>query len=360
MSLAVQLIEHENDCDRGVECACKPRKGHSAASIFRKFHSGLLQRISSAVKPLLTFANQVSRVHWVLTFVFIDYDNVVPFEPKIHPMYDFIHLDEKWFYITLVDRKYYLCLDEDVPHRIVQHKSHIQKLMFLAAVARPRFSVIPSEVFDGKIGIWGFFELTPAKRSSKNRAAGTMEVKCVNVTKARYREMLISDLLPAIREKWPTGNQYPIKLQHDNSRAHISHNDPIFMAESMRDGYVITIEPQSPNSPDTNTLDLGLFRAIQSKQHENTANSMEQLHDHILSAFWNMNPYYLEKVFLSLQFCMVEILKCKGNNEYKLPHMGKDKFFKQHKKLPESLVIPFDVYQQAVDFRDDNIAALAQ
>ena len=88
--------------------------------------------------------------------------------------------------------------------------------------------------------------------------------------------------------------------------------------------------------------------------------SMEQLHDNILSAFWNMNPYYLEKVFLSLQFCMVEILKCKGNNEYKLPHMGKDKFFKQHKKLPESLVIPFNVYQQAVDFRDDNIAALAQ
>ena len=121
------------------KCACKPLKGHSAASIFRKFHSGLLQRISSAVKPLLTFANQVSRVHWVLTFVFIDYDNVVPFEPKIHPMYDFIHLDEKWFYITLVDQKYYLCLDEDVPHRIVQHKSHIQKLMFLAAVARPRF-----------------------------------------------------------------------------------------------------------------------------------------------------------------------------------------------------------------------------
>ena len=317
MSLAVQLIEHENDCDRGVECACKPRKGHSAASIFRKFHSGLLQRISSAVKPLLTFANQVSRV---------------PFEPKIHHMYDFINLDEKWFYITLDDRKYCLCLDEAVPHRIVQHKSHIQKLMFLAAVARPRFSVIPSEVFDGKIGIWGFFEHTPAKRSNKNRAAGTMEVKCVNVTKARYREMLISDLLPAIREKRPTGNQYPIKLQHDNSRAHISHNDPIFMAESMRDGYVITIEPQSPNSPDTNTLDLGLFRAIQSKQHKNTANSMEQLHDHILSAFWNMNPYYLEKVFLSLQFCMVEILKCKGNNEY--PTWEKTNFSNNTKNFP--------------------------
>ena len=27
----------------------------------------------------------------------------VPFEPKISAMYDLVHIDEKWFYITLVD-----------------------------------------------------------------------------------------------------------------------------------------------------------------------------------------------------------------------------------------------------------------
>ena len=96
-------------------------------------------------------------------FVFIDYDSGVPFEPRIHHMYDVIHVVEKWFYITLVDIKYYLCLDEDVPHRVVQQKSHIQKLMFLAAVARPRFLVIPSEVFDGKIGICFFLAHTSQK-----------------------------------------------------------------------------------------------------------------------------------------------------------------------------------------------------
>ena len=43
------------------------------------------------------------------------------FEPKINAMYDIVHIDEKWFYITLVDRRYYLCLDEEVPNRAVQH-----------------------------------------------------------------------------------------------------------------------------------------------------------------------------------------------------------------------------------------------
>ena len=358
MCLAVQLTDHEPNCDRGVDCECKPMQGHLYSSLLRKFTNGLLKRVTSAVKPLLTFENEVARVHWVLIFVFIDYNSGVPFEPKISAMYDLVHIDEKWFYITLVDRRYYLCVDEEVPHRAVQHKSHVQKLMFLAAGARPRFSVNPAEVFDGKIGIWGFFENVPAKRTSKKRPAGTLELKCVNVNKDRYRDMLISNVLPSIREKWPTANQFPIKLQHDNSRAHISSNDPQFLSEAMRDGFEISIEPQCPNSPDTNILDLGLFRAIQSKQHQNTANTMEELHDQVVSAYWGMHPYYLEKVFLSLQLCMIEILKQKGSNKYKLPHMGKDKLFRENAKLPASLTVPFEVYQQAVAFRDANTHVL--
>ncbi|KAE9221942.1 hypothetical protein PF002_g15424 [Phytophthora fragariae] len=38
------------------------------------------------------------------------------------PMYDVVHLDEKWFY----------------KKKFVQSKRHIKKVMFLCAVARPR------------------------------------------------------------------------------------------------------------------------------------------------------------------------------------------------------------------------------
>ena len=79
--------------------------------------------------------------------------------------------------------------------------------------------------------------------------------------------MLINDLLPAIRQQWPTGNQMPITIQQDNSRAHIKVDDPEFMAAACMDGFEIAIKPQSPNSSDTNALDLGLFCVIETKQH---------------------------------------------------------------------------------------------
>ena len=94
MCLAVQLTEHNPNCDCGVDCECKPAKSHSYSSLFRKFTNGLMKRVTSAVKPLLTVGNEVVRVNWVLVFVFIDYNSGVSFEPKIDAMYDIVHIDE--------------------------------------------------------------------------------------------------------------------------------------------------------------------------------------------------------------------------------------------------------------------------
>ena len=52
--------------------------------------------------------------------------------------YDCIHVDEKWFHIKKVAKKYYLGPNELPPERTTCHKSHITKVMFLCAVARPR------------------------------------------------------------------------------------------------------------------------------------------------------------------------------------------------------------------------------
>ena len=104
--------------------------------------------------------------------------NSLPHTPTFLNMYYVIHVDEKWFYITLVDRTFYLCNDEDIPVRAVKHKSHLQKIMFITAVARPRFQDSAC-AFDGKIGIWPFLEEVPAKKASKNRPKGTIELKPV-------------------------------------------------------------------------------------------------------------------------------------------------------------------------------------
>jgi hypothetical protein len=71
-------------------------------------------------------------------------------------MENIIHIDEKWFNATKKDKTYYLHPLEPEPYRTVQNKNAIEKVMFLSAVARPRFDDEGNCTFDGKIGIWPF------------------------------------------------------------------------------------------------------------------------------------------------------------------------------------------------------------
>ena len=60
-------------------------------------------------------------------------------------------------------KRYYLVPGEDEPARTCKSKTFITKVMFLAAVARPRFDGLGNEVFSGKIGIFPLSTLEPAK-----------------------------------------------------------------------------------------------------------------------------------------------------------------------------------------------------
>ena len=98
-------------------------------------------------------------------------------------MYNDVHVDEKWFYLSRESESYYLIPDEDKPLCTYKNKRFIIKVMFLAG-AQPRFDTHWNEEFSSKIGIFPFMYKEPAKRSSKNRVAGTLETKAVvSVTK---------------------------------------------------------------------------------------------------------------------------------------------------------------------------------
>ncbi|ETV89852.1 hypothetical protein H310_15308, partial [Aphanomyces invadans] len=49
-----------------------------------------------------------------------------------------------------VKRKFYVYEDEEVAKRAVKSKSHTTKVMFLAAIARPRFDHHAKKTSDGK------------------------------------------------------------------------------------------------------------------------------------------------------------------------------------------------------------------
>ncbi len=73
-------------------------------------------------------------------------------------MHEYMHLDEKWFYLTINAAKYIVTNKESSSYRHCRRKKTMKKVMFLLAVARPRFDEDRDAVFDGNSGLWLFVE----------------------------------------------------------------------------------------------------------------------------------------------------------------------------------------------------------
>ena len=127
--------------------------GVKKSTLHRWFKKGLLRRHSSTLKPLLTEQNKRDRLQWCLSM--LD-PRTLPHEPKFRAMQNIIHMDEKWFNTTSKYTKYYMLPGEDDPHRTVQNKNRIGKVMFLSALGRPIYDDAGNCIFDGKIGLWPF------------------------------------------------------------------------------------------------------------------------------------------------------------------------------------------------------------
>jgi len=77
---------------------------------------------------------------------------LLPHDPTFKIMYNIVHIDEKWFYLMKMSMKYYLLLEEDECQRCCKSKNVIMKIMFLTAIARPRFDYEGKEtlLYQGK------------------------------------------------------------------------------------------------------------------------------------------------------------------------------------------------------------------
>ena len=279
-------------------------------------HRDVCRVHTSSLKPTLTEENKMSRMELALSFV--DKNNTSKFET----MEDLNHIDEKWFYLTKDGQRFIIAADEEEPYRHVQHKSFLTKIMFLCAVARPRYDTRRNAWFDGKIGIWPIGKWEPVKWSSKKHAKGMPVWKNQCITRDVYREYLIEKFLPAVKEKWPTCNAR-IRLQQDGAKSHIMEDDVEFKEAVDEIGLNLTVFTQSPNSPDTNILHLGFFRAIQSFNDDCPANE-EELIKLVEKAYGEYPFCKLNRVWLTLQSCLNMIIENDGGNDYKILHMGKE------------------------------------
>ncbi|RHY54971.1 hypothetical protein DYB30_011324 [Aphanomyces astaci] len=91
-----------------------------------------MTRRSSWTRPCLKPKQKEARRDFCLQF------RTQPPNDVIGDMQDVVHLDEKWFYMTKLRRRFLVWHDEKIIPRHLQSKSHITKVMFLVAVARPR------------------------------------------------------------------------------------------------------------------------------------------------------------------------------------------------------------------------------
>lgn len=95
---------------------------------------------------------------------------------------------------------YYFLADDDEPYRTSNNKNYLGKVMFLVAVAIPRFDDEGKETYSEKIGVFPLVQQVATKRSNVNRLSGTLETKLIasmiiEVTHWFYINKVLPDLL---------------------------------------------------------------------------------------------------------------------------------------------------------------------
>ncbi|CAM9889093.1 unnamed protein product [Discosporangium mesarthrocarpum] len=244
------------------------------------------------VKPVLSDKQKRDRVGFALSHMHRKGGTGL----VVDDIYDWVHVDEKWFYVMTGEES--TCAEQAIHHQGD----------FLAAVARPR--MISDEVwFDGKIRIWPIADTVAAMCSSKNPKKGPMMLQPATINAERYKELMIDKVIPAIKVRMPRPPGHTIFVQQVGAKPHTGGG-----------GW-----RQPANLPDLNVNDLGFFYSIQQLKEDVGLSSPEDLVEATMEAL-DVYPWEtLEQIWHGLFAVFVEVLASKGDNSYKLPHLGKEK-----------------------------------
>ena len=301
---------------------------------------------TSSLKPSLSAENKAQRLLYCLSFVEKrPYSTRAEREWYFQDMYDTVHVDEKWFYLTKDHRRYLLAPGENAPVRSVQHKSHIEKVMFL----RLRHDYGTNAMRDGKIGMWPVGDEVKAKRNGKHLKKGDAKWKNKNIDSDVYLE-LMEEVVISIAMNWPRGQwsdpSFRVRIQQDGAKVHTSARfqerwECLLMDMVERgllpDIHKVYLDTQPSNSPDLNINDLGLFAALQAQYEKSCPRNALELIEQVLRAHAEYPAKKINHLFLTLQACMNEIIVSQGNNDYVIPHLSKAKLEREG-RLP--VVLP--------------------
>ena len=293
----------------------------------------------NSLKPVLTEENKVA---WLIMALESRNPNDLL---KFLDMMDRVHVDEKWFFLSRQRERYLLLPEEKNPKRCVKSKSHITKVMFLCAVACPRFNTSANSWWDGKLGIWPIGGWEPAQRASKNRPRGTLVWKNKPVTKGVIESYSFLSCCQQLLKNGRGRTGYRERFGFSKTEPKVILTQMIKSLEkqykirnSMRDC------TRKRRTRQMLTYLIWVFRAIQSFNDAAPKNE-EDLIKSVQLAYNNYPRTKLNWTWLTLQSVFNQIILCNGDNEYDIQHLSKEKL-KRAGKLP----IVLDVVDEASAF----------
>jgi hypothetical protein len=337
-----------------VDLFCAQYLAEFGVSVSRSSMERYLADLGAADKsiylaPALSDKQRMQRLEFILGLVHHSGHGLYVFRKEVR-----IHVDEKWFFVQELKMKVrYLPCEERPKERTVIHKSHIQKIMFLAAIGRPEAFTVDGVThhFNWKIGIFPFVKWVPAARNSKNRAKGTDVMEDISVDAEAYYDIMTrpGGLLDTLKTACPYLKGMHIIIQHDGAKPHNGKGNLVKLNEyGQLDGWDIVIDTQPPQSPDLNKCDLCFFHSMQRAANRLKAlcKTREKLLESVRLAYVEYDPLMLERIEGIQHEIYRRVLIDEGGNQFDMPHSGV--WSRQNRgEDPCDRVVPNDVYNKA-------------
>lgn len=312
-----------------------------------------------AVKPSLTDVQRDNRVIFVLDMR--DKRQGLNHTPYFKSQLNVVHIDESWFWLQLEGERIRILPDTIIPEcDTTRHKSHIVKVMFLTAIARPQEDP-DGNWFEGKIGIWPCVVEELTKRDSKNRPAGIPEYKPRSLHSKFYSELILGPggVLETVKQKLHWHKESGLILQHDGATPHNGGgNADAFAAAGKVDGWNIEFVTQPAQSPDLNLLDLSFFHALkcQSNKLKLESKNIEGLINRVKEAYNNYPWDKIDHMWAHLFTAYNAILRDIGGNQYGSAHDNLRTKGKGRKSIVD-LKIDLEAYNNAVNYINEKNSA---
>ncbi|KAL6575274.1 hypothetical protein OROMI_012559 [Orobanche minor] len=153
-------------------------------------------------------------------------------------------------------------------------------------------------------------------------------------------------VIPALKSKWLANASKDIYIQQDNVKPHIHGSHQDFRAVACSDGFNIKLICQPPKSRQ-NINDLGGLGAYSHCSRRRNKKNMEDLVQNVKLSFEELTDVTLNKIFLTLRATCLEIIKCKGHNNYKMPHIGKNTLMNEG-RLPACLEVDEEIVFECI------------